>query len=160
MAILTHSLMTHKDFPIIRLFFPIFQGRALGGRNLYFSLFFAYFGPEARNLFCSRPTGSQNKNVVGWVCFFVSLSCEPPTSYRSLSGSPGLKSKTNLKKVSWYLRFCGPKKSGTSLQEVRKVWKRKSRNVCSRLFRTFPWDASGAFRPPNSFTIPADMITK
>ena len=30
-----------------------------GARNLYFSYFFSYFGLEARNLFCSRPPGSQ-----------------------------------------------------------------------------------------------------
>ena len=43
------------DFSFL-IFFPIFRGRASEGRNQYFS----YFGPEARNLLCSRPTGSQN----------------------------------------------------------------------------------------------------
>ena len=58
-------------FPIFSyfgLFFSIFQGRASGGRNLYFPIF-SYVGLEARNLFCSRPTGLQGLELSdsrGW----------------------------------------------------------------------------------------------
>ena len=35
--------------------FSLFSG---GGRNLYIFLFFSHFGPEARNGFCTRQTGT------------------------------------------------------------------------------------------------------
>ena len=44
-------------FPI---FFSYFPAEGLGRPKPVFFLFFSYFGPEARNLFCSRPTGLQD----------------------------------------------------------------------------------------------------
>ena len=42
-----------SHFSNFRLLFSYFSGEGLGGRNLYFSLYFPCFGLEARNLFCS-----------------------------------------------------------------------------------------------------------
>ena len=50
------------SFPIFRLFFPIFRGRASGGRNPYFSFLFQAGGPKL-------PTGSQNKAILAFPGF-------------------------------------------------------------------------------------------
>ena len=39
--------------------FVLFPGEGLGRRIPILFINFFYFGPEARNLFCSRPTGPQ-----------------------------------------------------------------------------------------------------
>ena len=44
----------------------------------------------------------------------------PPTSYRSLSDSPGLNSQKSLEKVSKGLWPQGPKKSGQNLEKEPK----------------------------------------
>ena len=81
-------------FSNFRLFFQ-FSG---GGLFLYFPIF-SFFGPEARNLVCSRPTGSQRK-----VIFRGPPKIPFKTSIKSMFLRP-----FSLRKVEWGFKRWGLK---------------------------------------------------
>ena len=63
-------------------FFPIFCGRAVS----CISPIFSYLGPEARNVFCSRPTGS--KLVFSWVAGHFIAQGNPPLLKWTIKETP------------------------------------------------------------------------
>ena len=61
LGVFCFSFLDGLFFPIFWLFFSLFSGGGPREPETYDFPIFSYFGPEARNLFCTRPTESQLK---------------------------------------------------------------------------------------------------